>query len=279
MNTQDYISSGILEQYVAGTLSPQEKKEVECMSHIYPEIHDELHTMQLAMEGYVMSQSVTPPASLRDKILNQLKSLEPQPNIPVTPAPVTPIAEPVVPINSNEVSASSNNSNTWKWLALALGSISLILAGVLFKTYTASQNALSQIKQMTAQIEENTRLISAQKNDIAILNNPSYKKVILAGVPTKSPESLVSVYWNQPNSDVYISIKNLPQPAIHKQYQLWAIRDGKPVDMGMIPLNAGTDTLIKMKLIADAQAFAITLENEGGVENPTLTEMFVVGNT
>lgn len=278
MNTQDYISSGILEQYVAGTLSPQEKKEVECMSHIYPEIHDELHTMQLAMEGYVMSQSVTPPASLRDKILNQLKSLEPQPNIPVTSAPVIPIAEPVVP-SSNEVSASSNNSNTWKWLALALGSISLILAGALFKTYTDSQHTLSQIKQMAAQIEENTRLISAQKNDIAIMNNPSYKKVILAGVPTKSPESLVSVYWNQPNSDVYISIKNLPQPASHKQYQLWAIRDGKPVDMGMIPLNAGTDTLIKMKLIADAQAFAITLENEGGVENPTLTEMFVVGNT
>jgi anti-sigma-K factor RskA len=277
MNTQDYISSGILEQYVAGTLSPQETKEVECMSHIYPEIQNELRNMQLVIEGYVMSQSVTPPASLRNKILSQLKTLDPQPNIPVVPSSNTTSTQSAMPDSQNVESASS--SNKWKWLAIVLGALSLVLAGVLFKTYSDAQNALLQIKQMTAQIEENTRLISAQKNDIAIMNNPSYKKVILAGVPTKSPESLVSVYWNQPTSDVYISIKNLPQPAIHKQYQLWAIRDGKPVDMGMIPLNTGTDTLIKMKLIADAQAFAITLENEGGVENPTLTEMFVVGNT
>ena len=42
MNINDYISSGILEQYVLGDISPQEKKEVECMSHIYPELQEEL---------------------------------------------------------------------------------------------------------------------------------------------------------------------------------------------------------------------------------------------
>ena len=42
MNTNDYILTGILEQYVLGDVSPQEKQEVECMSHIYPEVHEEI---------------------------------------------------------------------------------------------------------------------------------------------------------------------------------------------------------------------------------------------
>lgn len=33
-----------------------------------------------------------------------------------------------------------------------------------------------------------------------------------------------------------------------------------------------------MKPIADAQAFAITLEKKGGVQVPTLNAMYLVGN-
>ena len=59
-----------------------------------------------------------------------------------------------------------------------------------------------------------------------------------------------------------------------KQYQLWAIVDGKPVDAGLITDCIG---LCKMKRIDRAQAFAITLEKAGGSPTPTLTEMYVFG--
>lgn len=42
MDIEDYIASGILENYVFGHVSAQEMQEVECMSHIYPEIKEEL---------------------------------------------------------------------------------------------------------------------------------------------------------------------------------------------------------------------------------------------
>jgi anti-sigma-K factor RskA len=59
-----------------------------------------------------------------------------------------------------------------------------------------------------------------------------------------------------------------------KQYQLWAIVDGKPVDAGMV---GDCEGLCKMKVINRAEAFAITLEKEGGSSAPTLTAMYVMG--
>ena len=59
----------------------------------------------------------------------------------------------------------------------------------------------------------------------------------------------------------------MQQTPTGKQYQLWAIVDGKPVDAGVINNCIG---LCKMKKIDHAEAFAITLEKEGGSPTPTL---------
>ncbi|OYW78343.1 MAG: hypothetical protein B7Z27_07670 [Sphingobacteriia bacterium 32-37-4] len=76
------------------------------------------------------------------------------------------------------------------------------------------------------------------------------------------------------SKDVYILPNKLPLPANGKQYQLWAIVEGKPVNAGVISDCAG---LCKMKNIPSASMFAITLEKLGGSETPTLSEMYVAG--
>ena len=75
MNTKEYIESGIIEQYVMGTVSAQERQEVECMSHIYPEIAAELISVQTAMEAFATSMQKTPPADLKNKIMASLHEL------------------------------------------------------------------------------------------------------------------------------------------------------------------------------------------------------------
>ena len=42
VDVKAYIESGILESYVLGFASEQEVQEVRCLSHIYPEIAEEL---------------------------------------------------------------------------------------------------------------------------------------------------------------------------------------------------------------------------------------------
>jgi anti-sigma-K factor RskA len=77
---------------------------------------------------------------------------------------------------------------------------------------------------------------------------------------------------------VFVANVKLPQPPADKQYQLWAIADGKPVDIGMIENEQSFAAVFqKMKDIHNPQAFAITLEKKGGVPSPTMSEMYVLG--
>ena len=86
---------------------------------------------------------------------------------------------------------------------------------------------------------------------------------------------LADVYWHT-SKKVFLEIKNLPDAPTGKQYQLWAIVDGKPVDMGMYSAKEDS-TVQEMKSVDNAQAFAITLEKEGGNATPTMEEMYVMG--
>jgi len=72
----------------------------------------------------------------------------------------------------------------------------------------------------------------------------------------------------------HLLANKLPQAPSGKQYQLWALVDGKPVDAGMI---GDCNGLCRLKNIPRAQAFAITLEREGGSPTPTMDQMYVLG--
>ena len=81
-----------------------------------------------------------------------------------------------------------------------------------------------------------------------------------------APEANATVYWDSLSKDVYLLIHNLPLPASDKQYQLWALLDGKPIDLGVIPNEVFVERkrlLLTMKNTIGAQAFAITLEKNG----------------
>ena len=76
-----------------------------------------------------------------------------------------------------------------------------------------------------------------------------------------------------------LNVDNLPMPPSDKQYQLWALKDGKPIDAGVFDMKPGTDGDMHMMpvTIAEADAFAVTLEKKGGSPTPTLTQLYVMG--
>jgi anti-sigma-K factor RskA len=85
--------------------------------------------------------------------------------------------------------------------------------------------------------------------------------------------------YNPTTKAVYLDVRKLPAPPTGKQYQLWALDNGKPVDAGVLAAaTTAGDSLQQMKDIASAQAFAMTVEPEGGSINPTLSTLTVVGN-
>jgi anti-sigma-K factor RskA len=106
-----------------------------------------------------------------------------------------------------------------------------------------------------------------------MMADPAMKMVKLPGIPGKG-DNMATVFWDTKSKDVYLMANKLPKPTIGKQYQLWALVDGSPVDAGILDVAAN---VCKMKTIPKAQGFAITLENAGGSPTPTMDAMYVMG--
>lgn len=248
IDVKAYIESGVLDNYLSGHISDQERREVECLSKIYPEIKAELDQIADALERLAMAQAVKPPADLKDKIMAQLtfeEEADEQADVPV------------IPLNSRP------QPMQWRWLAAA-AVVGLIGVGVYFN---ARVDELSQkVAAQTAELNQKNEWISA-------VSRAENQFVTLKGLE-KSPNSAVRIVWNPNTQEVTLNVLSLPEPSSDKQYQLWALVDGKPVDLGVFDVKSN---LQKMKTAAKADAFAVTLEKRGGNPTPTLSELYVMG--
>jgi anti-sigma-K factor RskA len=261
MDSKAYIESGILETYALGMCSEAEAREVEAMCAKHPELKQELTQIEESLFNYALAHSKSPKAETRAKVLNEINKLQQAEN------------------NPKQIHLFYNNRLA---IAATLIVFSLSLLGNIFfyaKWKSANQDVialLSEKQQLAESLNTNKVKYETMKQDMAILTNPDVVKIAMKGV-AKSPESLAMIYWNKKSKEVFIELTALPTPQDGKQYQLWAIVDGKPVDAGMISLSGEDTALHRMKDFESAQAFAITLEQEGGSPTPTLTEMYVMG--
>lgn len=276
MDIKEYISSGILENYVLNNLSEQERQEVECMSHIYPEIKLELTKFQESIEKLAEQYAKTPPAELKNKILDIIDKTEQLPKEG---------RKEVVEDTSKVVSI--NRNNTYRFAAAA--SI-LIAVGSIFM-FINNSSKLKKLEKSTASTiselqSENKALAStltdvknnAAQKEILVshLKDTSTKQIILAG-SDKYPEALATIFWNSKTKETYIELNNLNTPSKELQYQLWAIVDGKPLDMGVFDLDSSNE-FQKVIAVNNPQAFAVTLETAGGNPTPNLEQLVVIGN-
>jgi anti-sigma-K factor RskA len=91
-----------------------------------------------------------------------------------------------------------------------------------------------------------------------------------------APKSSANVYWDSASTKVYLIVRNMPQLPSDQQYQLWALIDGKPKDLGVFDAT-DKKVILQMKNTQKAQAFAITIEKKGGAPSPTLEKMQSLG--
>lgn len=274
MDIQEYIQSGIIESYALGMASPAEAAELEMLAQQHPEIMQAVHAFSDLLEKNSQQSSVQPPAELKSKIFAALED-----EFAAEPEKDHKHQAPVISISGNE-SAGHAMRYSWKYIAAA-SLIMFAVSGALniyyynnYKSVNTKYQALLIDKtNLQASNDVYQTKLKNYQNSIDILQTPGIKEIKMAGVAGKE-NNLATVFWNEKTSEVYFFDNNMQQVPTGKQYQLWAIVNGAPVDAGVI----GTcDGLCKMKNISGAQAFAITLEKEGGSPTPTLTDMFVLG--
>jgi anti-sigma-K factor RskA len=268
VNIQEYISSGVVETCVLGLASPAEREEFEQMCANHAEVQAAREAFETQLEEQLTLQGIAPPKELKARIFSRISveeaGLEPKP--------------------SHHRQALMNRTGFLRFVAAA--SVILMLGSVMLNLYLLRQYRQS-VFQFRELVESQTQLANANQslntklqfyeNSINQMKDPRMEIVKMPAVPTSpSTSSMATVYWNTGSKAVWLLINQLPKPAVGKQYQLWAIVDGKPVDAGIFAVGEGI-SFVKLKTIPKAQAFAITLEKQGGSDKPTMDAMYVMG--
>ncbi|MEE6129259.1 anti-sigma factor [Chryseobacterium arthrosphaerae] len=271
MNTKEYISSGIIESYILGHASPEEAGILECVMKNNAEVKAAFEEAQKTLEDLATAQAVTPPGDLKSKIWNRIQQEQVVEEVP--PALSADISDPKQHQESIQQDKVQRNTS-WKTYAIAASVLFLVsVAGNLYWMNIQSDSQ-KEMAVMMADKKKQDQAMEKMNRKIDMFSNPDMQMVILKGVE-KHTEAKAMVFWDKKTKEVYLNAEKLPKAPEGMQYQLWAIEDGQPVSAGMY--TEDKDSRTALANIPKAQAFAITLEKEGGSKVPTMENMFVMG--
>ena len=263
MNLQDYIASGIIESYVMGLASESERAEFEQMCAEYPALVAERRKFEESLEHYAAEHPVQPPSEVKVKVL-KIITMENS--------------------KSSKNEKSIGNAGWVRFVAAASVILVIVMAAMYYHVSEQNKTIIEQNKDLSSTNDRlKERLDTTQSTldrivqEQSVVSDPNALVVNMVGT-TVAPRSSANIYWDSANTSVYLVVKNMPKLPSDKQYQLWALIDGKPKDLGVFDAT-DEKVILKMKNTQKAQAFAITIENKGGSPSPDLKKLQSMGKT
>jgi hypothetical protein len=196
----------------------------------------------------------------------------------VIPFPGQPAA------NREPVKASATVSRSWlPWAVAAAFLVAFVFSFAAWRTSRSTLQAeVDQLRGSAgAVLDENAELKGQLAETVqinSVLSSPSSRVLQLAG-PEPAPGLSATVYWDVLGSR-WIVAANLPPAPEGKVYQLWFVTAEAKISAGLIRpdrLGHGFTTLPFPTDIGPLTATAITLEPEGGSEQPT-TPILLISN-
>ena len=250
------------------------------------------------------AQTVAPPAYLRDLLSVRLQR-ENSPAISlvqssstIPPSPVdsnssdeTASAEVISFREAKQAKATSVDSagrivspaarplSATAWVPWAVAAAMLI---AFLYSFSAWRSVLNQNNESTsATLKENKELkdqlakeaaISTEMAQInSVLSSPQVQTIELAG-QEPAPNSSAKIYWDV-QAARWVVTANLPVAPAGKVYQLWFVTPDSKISAGLISpdQNGHGFTVVSFpSTVTQLDAAAITLEPEGGSEQPTM---------
>ena len=283
MNAQDYISSGLLEAYVLGSLPLAESEQVAGAMCRFEEVAAEIAAIEALLIQSAEQEAIAPPAGMEDKIwaaiqasTGDIATAEP------VHAPI-PLLEKKAPVVIPLQGKTQSSDFSW-----ARAAVWLILAGSLVANYMI-WDARKEDRKQLAVMGQKMDTMNRRQQALAVSLDRYRQEAEMASEPGTMPVAMRSmlpghpmaatIYWNKANSEAYVSVQKLPPAPDGMQYQLWAIADGKPVSIGMLD----NDVVVKggmqkvPQAVTSGQAFAVSLEKAGGNPTPTPDKIFLMG--
>lgn len=227
-----------------GLCSPAEELEFEQLRSQYPELNEAIIAYELEMEKNMLQHSTMPDEATDKKILKLIDELSP-------PGVVIPMQQ--------------NKKSRLKAFAIAASVLLLISAGLNFYLF-----------QQNNKVSPAISLESLPASDYAIMKNPKITPVAMYGYSYHAI-CRCTMFWDKATGKAYIMIHHLIRSSAEKNYQLWAIVDGKPVSVGLIQDEIRGKFIEMENVPSTANEFIVTLENAGGSSTPTESEIYLKG--
>ena len=256
--------------YVLNALSAAENEEFEeLMREADEDQRQTFDEMQSAANNLAFTvEKVQPSASVKKAVIKNIESGSTSDDAAAVSA---------VPTDSESKEKSRGLSRST--LAMA-ASFALLIITLALAYFAFDQNAT--INEQEATITE-LKSENQQKDEmLSILGARTVDLVVMDGLEV-NPGGYGKVIWDAENQQALLQVSNLPKVPSGKAYQLWLIKNNKPVPSGLFSVQTGSkDSFFKIEQMADADkqnanAFAITLEPEGGSQQPT-GAMYMLGN-
>jgi anti-sigma-K factor RskA len=269
VDIKEYISSGIVESYVLGLASSEERAEFEALCGQFPELVAARNDFEIAVEARLLGLAVIPAHEVKEKVMSNIRQQSSRNQTKVI---------------TMEKSTNSSSSSL-KWVAAA--SIILLLVAGYFAYDLNNKNKKLQSELAASKgtvdstAQENAKMDEALQS---MVSDPNVAVVSLKGTE-KAPKSTANIYWDSTSANVYLVVKNMPKLPSEKQYQLWSIINGQdgqlqPTSLGLFDVGEDGKIILKTDTGAKkADAFAITIENRGNTGGPNLGELQVMGKT
>jgi len=258
LTAQEYIQSGAIESYIFGLADEAEARELEQMRAQHTDVNEAFLRFEAELEQQSMQAAIAPPADVKNKIMAAIGITEEDSRVKVFAMP----------------------PKRRQWTQYAAAACVAIMFGSVFMNFIL----MGRVKNMNAEISDlkiaaNNKPADSTKDtdsQFAFFKDPNLKPVAMYGTPTHEVCNS-SLYWDKKTGKAYIVIHHLFEQADDKDYQLWAIVDGKPVSIGIFRPGDKMKPLIMNNVPDKASMFAVTLEKKGGSPTPTMKEMYLKG--
>jgi anti-sigma-K factor RskA len=238
--------------YALGALSPEETREFEAYLASSPEAQREVAEYRdvaalLALAG----AEAAPSEGLRERVLGGV-SVQKTGSIPRRTNPVV-------------------------WGALAASLLAAVgLGSALMSTRQQLAQMQGRLDATSVRLDSTLDLVAQRESTLNQLFEPGVELFQLTA--SGDPDPKIQVFWNRVRNSALVHASGLRQIDPGKAYQLWFIKDGKPVpSVTFKPEATGHAKIegVKVPPDGDISAAAVTIEPETGSQQPTMPIVMV----
>ena len=180
MDINEYISSGVLELYVAGALDPGQMREVEEMAARHPEVRREIAAIEETVAA-MMRTDRGPRPELRSQIIGRIATLGEGSPQPASAPPPLPARSPVSPAIRYMLAAAIA-------VAIVSSGLAIYYWVQLQRTRMELVNAREQQQKTSNEVNVYKARYAEARSELGVLRSPGNRVVELHGT-AKAPSA------------------------------------------------------------------------------------------